>query len=159
MRAAKAAQGRKLSRKRILRVKLVSLGDAAVGKSCVIKRCGAGRAARGERGEAGRSRRLRCPRALATAVSLLAPHAHVQPPASPPPPACCALPACCGPPPPSRYCEDKFISKYIPTIGVDYGVKPLALGDHEVRRPPRSVLLPSQRRAQPDCCRRMRGHC
>jgi DnaJ family protein C protein 27 len=32
-----------------------------------------------------------------------------------------------------RYCEDKFIQKYIPTIGVDYGVKPLRLGDHELR--------------------------
>lgn len=33
----------------------------------------------------------------------------------------------------SRYCEDKFIQKYIPTIGVDYGVKPVRLGDYEVR--------------------------
>ncbi len=39
---------------------------------------------------------------------------------------CPAAPACC------RYCEDKFISKYIPTIGVDYGVKPVAIGDYEV---------------------------
>jgi hypothetical protein len=31
-----------------------------------------------------------------------------------------------------RYCEDKFVSKYIPTIGVDYGVKPIKLGDYEV---------------------------
>jgi len=32
-----------------------------------------------------------------------------------------------------RYCEDKFISKYISTIGVDYGVKRLNLGSMEVR--------------------------
>lgn len=32
-----------------------------------------------------------------------------------------------------RYCEEKFISKYIPTIGVDYGVKPVKYGDYEVR--------------------------
>jgi hypothetical protein len=32
----------------------------------------------------------------------------------------------------SRYCEEKFISKYIPTIGIDYGVKPVKLGEHEV---------------------------
>ncbi|KAI8469597.1 MAG: P-loop containing nucleoside triphosphate hydrolase protein, partial [Monoraphidium minutum] len=32
-----------------------------------------------------------------------------------------------------RYCEAKFVSKYIPTIGVDYGVKPVRLGDFEVR--------------------------
>lgn len=31
-----------------------------------------------------------------------------------------------------RYCEEKFISKYIPTIGIDYGVKPVKLGEHEV---------------------------
>ncbi len=32
----------------------------------------------------------------------------------------------------SRFCEEKFISKYIPTIGVDYGVKPVKFGEHEV---------------------------
>ena len=32
-----------------------------------------------------------------------------------------------------RYCEDKFIVKYIPTIGVDYGVKPVQMGEYEVR--------------------------
>lgn len=32
-----------------------------------------------------------------------------------------------------RFCEDKFVSKYIPTIGVDYGVKPVSFGEHEVR--------------------------
>lgn len=31
-----------------------------------------------------------------------------------------------------RYCEEKFVQKYIPTIGVDYGVKPVKLGDYEV---------------------------
>lgn len=32
-----------------------------------------------------------------------------------------------------RYCEEKFVTKYIPTIGVDYGVKPVRLGDYELR--------------------------
>ncbi|GMH35582.1 hypothetical protein BSKO_03450 [Bryopsis sp. KO-2023] len=32
-----------------------------------------------------------------------------------------------------RYCEGKFISKYVATIGVDYGVKPVDFGDFEVR--------------------------
>jgi len=32
-----------------------------------------------------------------------------------------------------RYCEEKFVQKYIPTIGVDYGVKPVKLGEYEVR--------------------------
>ena len=32
-----------------------------------------------------------------------------------------------------RYCEEKFVSKYIGTIGVDYGVKPLKLGDYDVK--------------------------
>jgi hypothetical protein len=31
-----------------------------------------------------------------------------------------------------RYCEEKFISKYIPTIGVDYGVKAVKIADYEV---------------------------
>ncbi len=31
-----------------------------------------------------------------------------------------------------RYCEEKFVSKYIPTIGVDYGVKPNKYNDYEV---------------------------
>jgi len=31
------------------------------------------------------------------------------------------------------YCEGRFVSRYIPTIGVDYGVKPIKLGDFEVR--------------------------
>lgn len=32
-----------------------------------------------------------------------------------------------------RYCENKFVARYISTIGVDYGVKPVALGGREVR--------------------------
>lgn len=32
-----------------------------------------------------------------------------------------------------RYCEEKFVTKYIGTIGVDYGVKPLKLGDYDVK--------------------------
>jgi DnaJ family protein C protein 27 len=56
-------------RARPARIKVVSLGDAGVGKSCLIK----------------------------------------------------------------RHCEGKFVARYVPTIGVDYGVKPLQLGGHEVR--------------------------
>ncbi len=33
----------------------------------------------------------------------------------------------------NSFCEERFVSKYIPTIGVDYGVKPLRLGAHEAR--------------------------
>ena len=53
----------------ILRIKIISMGDGGVGKSCVIK----------------------------------------------------------------RYCEEKFVSKYISTIGIDYGVKPLDVQGKEVR--------------------------
>ena len=29
-----------------------------------------------------------------------------------------------------RYCEDRFVSKYIATIGVDYGVKPIQVSKY-----------------------------
>lgn len=32
-----------------------------------------------------------------------------------------------------RYCEDRFVSKYIATIGVDYGVKPVQLDGVDIR--------------------------
>jgi len=32
-----------------------------------------------------------------------------------------------------RYCEEKFVQKYISTIGVDYGVKCVHLGTSDVR--------------------------
>lgn len=32
-----------------------------------------------------------------------------------------------------RYCEDRFVSKYIATIGVDYGVKPVKVDGNDVR--------------------------
>ena len=32
-----------------------------------------------------------------------------------------------------RYCEDRFVSKYIATIGVDYGVKPVQIDGSDVR--------------------------
>jgi DnaJ homolog subfamily C member 27 len=32
-----------------------------------------------------------------------------------------------------RYCEDRFVNKYIATIGVDYGVKPIQLEGNDVR--------------------------
>eukprot|EP00882_Tetradesmus_deserticola_P006621 GHRQ01006972.1.p1 GENE.GHRQ01006972.1~~GHRQ01006972.1.p1 ORF type:complete len:216 (+),score=84.64 GHRQ01006972.1:731-1378(+) len=69
MSVTRAAVSRKLSRGRMLRIKVISLGDTGTGKSCLIK----------------------------------------------------------------RYCEEKFISKYIPTIGADYGVKPVHFAEHEVR--------------------------
>jgi DnaJ family protein C protein 27 len=32
-----------------------------------------------------------------------------------------------------RFCEEKFVSKYISTIGIDYGVKPVNIKGEEVR--------------------------
>ena len=32
-----------------------------------------------------------------------------------------------------RYCEEKFVQKYIATIGVDYGVKPVTIAGKQVR--------------------------
>jgi small GTP-binding protein len=32
-----------------------------------------------------------------------------------------------------RFCEDRFVSKYIATIGVDYGVKPVTVDDMDMR--------------------------
>jgi DnaJ family protein C protein 27 len=32
-----------------------------------------------------------------------------------------------------RYCEDRFVSKYIATIGIDYGVKPVTVDAADVR--------------------------
>jgi DnaJ family protein C protein 27 len=52
-----------------VRIKIISLGDPAVGKSCLIK----------------------------------------------------------------RYCEQRFVTKYVATIGVDYGVKPIKMRGTEVR--------------------------
>lgn len=53
----------------VLRIKIISMGESGVGKSCVIK----------------------------------------------------------------RFCEEKFVSKYISTIGIDYGVKPVVVHGDEVR--------------------------
>lgn len=53
----------------VLRIKIISMGESGVGKSCVIK----------------------------------------------------------------RFCEEKFVSKYISTIGIDYGVKPVHVQGEEVR--------------------------
>ena len=64
-----AASGSSSSSSVPLRVKVISLGGAGVGKSCLIK----------------------------------------------------------------RFCEDRFVSKYIATIGIDYGVKPVAVEGSEVR--------------------------
>ena len=32
-----------------------------------------------------------------------------------------------------RYCEEKFVQRYIATIGVDFGVKPLVVADRDVK--------------------------
>jgi len=32
-----------------------------------------------------------------------------------------------------RYCEGRFVQKYIPTIGIDYGVKPVRVGAHDLK--------------------------
>ena len=32
-----------------------------------------------------------------------------------------------------RYCEEKFVAKYVTTIGIDYGVKPVVIGGQNVR--------------------------
>ena len=32
-----------------------------------------------------------------------------------------------------RYCEEKFVSRYIATIGVDFGVKPIEISGYEVK--------------------------
>lgn len=32
-----------------------------------------------------------------------------------------------------RYCEDRFVPKYIATIGIDYGVKPVQIDGSDVR--------------------------
>lgn len=53
----------------VRRIKIISMGDSGVGKSCVIK----------------------------------------------------------------RFCEEKFVSKYISTIGIDYGVKPVVVHGEDVR--------------------------
>ena len=71
------SNGRKRNRSRteaktvpdVLRIKITSIGDGGVGKSCLIK----------------------------------------------------------------RYCEEKFVSKYISTIGVDFGVKPIQIHGFEVK--------------------------
>ena len=39
MRAVKAAGDRKKVRPKVFRIKVISMGDTAVGKSCLIKRC------------------------------------------------------------------------------------------------------------------------
>mmetsp|Transcript_1734 Transcript_1734/g.6034 ORF Transcript_1734/g.6034 Transcript_1734/m.6034 type:complete len:255 (+) Transcript_1734:262-1026(+) len=67
--SARRNQREKPRRNQALRVKIISMGNAGVGKSCLIK----------------------------------------------------------------RYCEEKFVPKYISTIGVDYGVKGLKMGEWVVR--------------------------
>jgi DnaJ family protein C protein 27 len=32
-----------------------------------------------------------------------------------------------------RYCEERFVAKYISTIGIDYGVKPTSLSGRDIR--------------------------
>ena len=54
---------------KLLRLKIITMGDCAVGKSCIVK----------------------------------------------------------------RFCEERFVSKYISTIGIDYGVKPTKINGRDVR--------------------------
>ena len=54
---------------KLLRIKIITMGDCATGKSCIVK----------------------------------------------------------------RFCEERFVSKYISTIGIDYGVKPTKVGGRDVR--------------------------
>ena len=42
MRAVKAAGDRKKGKPKVFRIKVISMGDTAVGKSCLIKRCEGG---------------------------------------------------------------------------------------------------------------------
>ena len=58
-----------VSNKKPLRMKIITMGDAGVGKSCIVK----------------------------------------------------------------RFCEERFVSKYISTIGIDYGVKPTTVKGKDVR--------------------------
>mmetsp|Transcript_43195 Transcript_43195/g.115557 ORF Transcript_43195/g.115557 Transcript_43195/m.115557 type:complete len:83 (-) Transcript_43195:1128-1376(-) len=62
--------GPKIPKKNVVRVKVISMGEAGCGKSCLIK----------------------------------------------------------------RYCEEKFIAKYISTIGVDFGVKSVAMENQQAIR-------------------------
>ncbi|MNE93714.1 Ras family protein [compost metagenome] len=32
-----------------------------------------------------------------------------------------------------RYCEEKFVNRYVGTIGVDFGVKRVVIDNHEMR--------------------------
>jgi hypothetical protein len=101
-------------RARVVRVKVLSMGEVGVGKSCLIKRCVRVLA-----------QLLRCcaaPLPAAAGVRLSTRLSTLDVP--------CILR--CNIDTYTRYCEDKFISRYIPTIGIDYGVKPVRLGDHEV---------------------------
>mmetsp|Transcript_43194 Transcript_43194/g.115551 ORF Transcript_43194/g.115551 Transcript_43194/m.115551 type:complete len:94 (-) Transcript_43194:1107-1388(-) len=61
--------GPKIPKKNVVRVKVISMGEAGCGKSCLIK----------------------------------------------------------------RYCEEKFIAKYISTIGVDFGVKSVAMENQQMK--------------------------
>jgi hypothetical protein len=52
-----------------------------------------------------------------------------------------------------RYCEEKFVSKYIGTIGVDYGVKVSELHPHALSTP---QLAAPNRQLPPSPCRATR---
>ena len=158
MRAVKAAGDRKKIRPKVFRIKVISMGDTAVGKSCLIKRClgwdlgvalhgdfpGCMDAVKRNNACMHADGRTACDRPLSLRMCLaptcLAPHcpasslAHGSPPSPAPRSGIPPCPQGWLPPPPLplRYCEEKFVQKYIPTIGVDYGVKPVKLGDYEV---------------------------
>ena len=96
----------------MLKVKIISMGEAKAGKSCLIKRC-----------------KTSCIFTFNADVCFIASSTSTHGAYS------CIITALIillYAPPAPRYCEEKFINKYIGTIGVDYGVKPLKLGNMEV---------------------------
>jgi GTPase SAR1 family protein len=110
------ARGR---RDQVRRLKIISMGEPLVGKSCIIKRCAPGRGpanhglhshlGNGIHDEACSDRLLGCAQHLIEQrnVSL-----QLR----------------------NRFCEGQFVSKYILTIGIDYGVKQADfLPSHDVR--------------------------
>lgn len=108
-------------RSRVVRIKVISMGDMGTGKSCLIKRsvtvdllcvCA----------------KLHACAAQRSAYVLLSPSHLTLLTAEAPSAVCSPCPASQSPNNNNRYCEDKFISKYIPTIGIDYGVKPVQFG-------------------------------
>lgn len=133
MRAVKAAGSRRSSRSKLFRIKVISMGDTCVGKSCLIKRWVRRRARTHTRWWSQSDRDATQPGHEARlCVCEVCSRLHQAPGTNAFAARGCRVRArglCVWP---RRYCEEKFVSKYIPTIGVDYGVKPVKFGDYEV---------------------------